>query len=121
MGKFVIRTVPSGIKFDLRAGNGENIATGEVYTTNASCLRGIDAVRRCASAGKILDTTQMPTKVPTNPRFEIFQDKRGHYRFRMKARNGEVIAHSEPYSTKNACMDGVMSVIENAPEAEIEE
>ncbi len=120
MSKFVIRSVPSGIKFDLRAGNGEIIATGEVYTTEAACRRGIEAVRRCAVMGKILDTTQPPSKAPTNPRFEIFQDKRGAYRFRLKARNGEVIAHSEPYAGKAACLSGVESVIRNAPDASIE-
>lgn len=121
MSKFHIRRVPSGIKFDLRADNGQSIATGEVYTTEAACVRGIQSVRRCAAAGKILDTTDPPKKIPTNPRFEIFCDKRGHFRFRLKARNGEVVAHSEPYSSREACLGGIESVIANAPEAEIEE
>ncbi len=120
MSKFIIRGVVSGIKFDLRAGNGQAVATSEVYTTQASCLRGIEAVRRCAALGKILDTTQMPKKIPTNPRFEIIQDKRGAFRFRLRARNGEIIAHSEPYSSKEACEDGIHSVMENATAAVIE-
>ncbi len=33
MGKFVVRETATGIKFDLKAGNGEVIATSEVYTT----------------------------------------------------------------------------------------
>lgn len=120
MGKFVIRNVPTGMKFDLRATNGEMIATGEVYTTLASCHRGIEAVRRCAAAGKVLDATQPHPAPVTNPKFEIFQDKRGAYRFRMRARNGETIAHSEPYASKTACLEGVDSVMENAPTAEVE-
>ena len=40
MGKFVIRTVNSGIKFDLKATNGQVIATSEVYTTEAACRNG---------------------------------------------------------------------------------
>lgn len=33
MGKFMIRTVNSGLKFDLYAANGQSILTSEVYTT----------------------------------------------------------------------------------------
>jgi uncharacterized protein YegP (UPF0339 family) len=121
MSKFLIRAVPSGIKFDLHAINGEVIATSEVDTTRAACLRGIESLRRCAAAQKILDTTQMPRKVPTNPRFEIFQDKRGAFRFRLRARNGEIVARSEPYSSKTACLEGIQSVIDNSSSAEIEE
>lgn len=120
MSKFVIRTVPSGIKFDLRATNGETVATSEVYTNLASCRRGIESVRRCAAAQKILDTTIPDITPPTNPRFELFQDRRGNYRFRLRARNGEVIVQSEAYGGKSACLDGIESVIRNAPEAEIE-
>ena len=46
MGKFVVRAVPSGIKFDLKAGNGEVIATSEVYSSEASCKKGIESVKR---------------------------------------------------------------------------
>lgn len=120
MSKFVIRLVASGVKFDLRADNGETVATSEVYTARAACLRGIESLRRCAAAGKLLDTTQDSRKPPTNPRFEIFQDKRGSFRFRLRSRNGEIIAHSEPYTTKEACMDGIESVIHSASAAEIE-
>lgn len=120
MSKFVIRMVPSGVKFDLRADNGEIIATSEVYAAKAACLRGMEAVRRCAAAGKILDTTLDSPKTPTNPRFEVFRDKRGRYRFRLRSRNGEIVAQSEPYTTKEACLDGAESVIRSAPAAETE-
>lgn len=120
MSKFVIRMVPSGVKFDLRADNGAIIATSEVYAAKAACLRGVEAVRRCAAAGKVLDTTLEDQKAPTNPRFEIFRDRRGRYRFRLRSRNGEIIAQSEPYSSKDACLDGAESVIRSAPGAEME-
>ena len=44
MGKFVVRAVPSGIKFDLKATNGEVIATSEVYQSKTSCLNGVKSV-----------------------------------------------------------------------------
>ncbi|MBR3703952.1 MAG: YegP family protein, partial [Oscillospiraceae bacterium] len=49
MGKFVIREVSSGVKFDLLAGNGQVIATSEVYTTRAACENGIESVRKNAA------------------------------------------------------------------------
>lgn len=121
MSKFVIKSVATGVKFELLAGNGESIAASEVYTSRALCLRGIESVRKCAAAGKLHDLTQLGEKAPTNPKFELYQDKRGDFRFRLKARNGEVIASSESYTTKPACLTGIESVIKNAPGAEIEE
>lgn len=120
MGKFVIRRVPTGFKFDLRADNGEIIANSEVYTSRRACLRGMEAVRRCAAVGRVLDPAAEGGNIPANPRFEIFPDRRGQYRFRLRSRNGEIIAGSEPYTTHRACLEGIRSVITCAPEAQIE-
>ena len=54
-------------------------------------------------------------------KFEIYKDKRGEYRFRLKASNGQVIAVGEGYSSKAACENGIASVQKNAPDAKIEE
>ncbi|MBN2736188.1 MAG: YegP family protein [Spirochaetales bacterium] len=51
-------------------------------------------------------------------KFEVYQDGSGEYRFRLKAGNGEIIATSEAYSSKNACLNGIESVKKNAPEAQ---
>ena len=53
MGKFVIRKVNSGIKFDLKATNGQVIATSEGYKALASCLNGIESVKKNAVDAKI--------------------------------------------------------------------
>ena len=42
----------------------------------------------------------------------------GEFRFRLKARNGEIIAVSEGYKAKASCMNGIESVKKNAPEAQ---
>lgn len=55
MGKFAVKTVKTGIKFNLKAGNGEIIATSEVYTSRASCLNGIESVRKNAPEAGIVD------------------------------------------------------------------
>ena len=57
MGKFVIKEVASGVKFDLKAGNGEVIATSEVYTTEAACKKGIESVMKNAPVAGVEDQT----------------------------------------------------------------
>lgn len=53
------------------------------------------------------------------PKFEIYKDSSGQFRFRLKAPNGEIIAVGEAYTTKDASKNGISSVKENAPRAEI--
>lgn len=54
-------------------------------------------------------------------KFEVYKDKAGEYRFRLKAGNGQVIAVSEGYKSKTSCMNGIESVKKNAPTAAIVE
>ena len=119
MGKFVIRNVASGIKFDLKATNGQVIATSEVYESDAACQKGIESVRKNAPVANFEDQTAPEFEKVTHPKFELYQDKAGEFRFRLKARNGEIIATSEGYKTKDACDNGIDSVRRNAPEAEV--
>ena len=121
MGKFVVKTVKTGIKFNLKAGNGEIIATSEVYTSRSACMNGIESVRKNAAAAKLEDQTAEGFESVTNPKFEVYTDKTGEFRFRLKARNGEIIAVSEGYKAKASCLNGIESVRKNAPEAEIVE
>jgi hypothetical protein len=55
------------------------------------------------------------------PKFEVYADSKGEFRFRLKAPNGEVIAVSEGYTSKSACMNGIESVKKNAPKATVVE
>ncbi len=52
-------------------------------------------------------------------KFEIYQDAKGDYRFRLKAGNGQVIATGQGYKSKTACLKGIESVRKNAPEAKL--
>ena len=118
MGKFVVRKTNTGFKFDLKATNGQVIATSEVYTTEAACLKGVESVKNNC-VGEIEDQTMENFETVKHPKFEVYTDKAGELRFRLKARNGEIIATSEGYTTKPNCLNGVESVKKNAPEAEI--
>ena len=119
MGKFVVKTTKTGFVFNLKAGNGEVIAVSEVYTTEAACMKGIESVRKNAVAAKLEDQTVTPVVAVTNPKFEVYTDKAGEFRFRLKARNGEIIATGEGYKAKPSCLNGIDSIRRNAPEAAV--
>ena len=121
MGKFVIRKTNTGIKFDLKAGNGEVIATSEVYTTEEACRKGVASVQKNAPVANLEDQTVEGFAAEKHPKFEVYTDKAGEFRFRLKATNGQIIAVSEGYKAKASCLNGVESVKKNAPEADIVE
>ena len=68
---------------------------------------------------KLEDQTVKDFETVTNPKFEVYTDKAEEFRFRLKARNGEIIAVSEGYKAKASCMNGIESVRKNAPEAPV--
>ena len=119
MGKFVIKRTNTGVKFDLKAGNGEVIATSEVYTSDSACKSGVESVKKNALIAAVEDQTVEGYETEKNPKFEIYQDKAGEYRFRLKATNGQVIATGEGYKALASCKNGVESVKKNAPDAEV--
>lgn len=120
MGKFVMKKTNTGVKFDLKAGNGEVIATSEVYTTDAACKNGIESVKKNAPVAAVEDQTVEGYATEKNPKFEVYTDKAGEFRFRLKATNGQIIAASEGYTAKASCLNGIESVKKNAPDAAVE-
>lgn len=121
MGKFVVRKTNTGVKFDLKAGNGEVIATSEVYSSESGCKNGIESVQKNAPVAAVEDQTVEGFATEKNPKFEVYQDKAGEYRFRLKAGNGQIIAVSEGYKAKASCLNGIESVKKNAPDAQVVE
>lgn len=121
MGKFVVRRVNTGVKFDLKAKNGEVIATSEVYKSKASCLAGIASVAQNVPIAAIENQTVEGYATEKHPKFEVYVDRAGEYRFRLKAINGQIIATSEGYKALAGCLNGVDSVKRNAVDADIEE
>ncbi|MBE6992233.1 MAG: DUF1508 domain-containing protein [Ruminococcaceae bacterium] len=121
MGKFVMRKTNTGFKFDLKAGNGEVIATSEVYNSEAACKNGIESVAKNAPIAAVENQTVEGYETEKHPKFEIYTDKAGEYRFRLKATNGQVIAVSEGYKAIAGCLNGVESVKKNAVDAAVVE
>ncbi len=120
MGKFIIRETATGIKFDLKAGNGEVIATSEVYSSEDACRKGVESVRKNAPVAAVENQTVEGYAAEKHPKFEVYNDKAGEFRFRLKATNGQIIAVSEGYKALAGCMNGIESVKKNAPEAPVE-
>ncbi|WP_417674267.1 YegP family protein [Pseudodonghicola sp.] len=49
-------------------------------------------------------------------KFELYKDKAGEFRFRLKAGNGQIILASEGYKQRASAENGIDSVKKNAPE-----
>lgn len=120
MGKFVVKQSKSGgYVFNLKATNGQVIAVSQVYDTEAGCLNGVESVKNNAPAANLEDQTVEGYEEQKHPKFEVYTDKAGETRFRLKAKNGQIIATGEGYTTKAACLNGVESVRKNSVDAEI--
>ena len=119
MGKFVVKNTKTGVKFDLKATNGEVIATSEVYTTEKACKAGIASVQKNAPVAAVENQTVEGYAVEKHPKFEVYTDKAGEFGFRLKATNGQIIAVGEGYKMLASCLNGIDSVKRNAPDAPI--
>ena len=120
MGKFVVKSTKNGgFKFDLKATNGQVIATSQVYKRKETCLKGVESVRKNAPAAGVEDQTVEGFEVLKHPKFEVYQDKAGEFRFRLKATNGQIVAVGEGYTTMKACQNGIASIKKNAPDSPV--
>jgi len=108
MGKFEV--YQSGTKnefrFRLKADNGQTILSSEGYASKASCLNGIESVRKNAADPKRFTKTKTPTNM---------------FRFAISAANSQIIGTSQNYKSESGRDNGVESVKRNAPKAEIKE
>ena len=105
MGKFVITLRKNGeYQFNLKATNGQVILTSEGYTTKTACLNGIESVKKNSQVEARFDK-----KVASN----------GKPFFNLKATNGQIIGSSQMYVNEKNMLNGVASVMKNAPEAPV--
>ena len=121
MGTFEIKKSGDGQMFNLKAGNGEVIGTSEVYNSRQSLDNGIASVQKNAPEAPVEDQTVENFEAKTCPKFEVFADKAGKFRFRLKARNGEIILASQGYASTASCLAGIESVKKNAADSKTTE
>ncbi len=121
-GKFVYyKTAKGNFNFRLKASNNETIAVCDnVYEDLTRCKQGIESVRRFSTIDKVEDQTVADFEVLKNPKFELYKDKQGKFRYRLRANNGQLICIAEGgYSSKASCKNGIKSVGKWATDAEV--
>ena len=119
MGKYVItRTANDGYKVNLVAGNHEIIGTSQVFKSLQSAKNTCASIQKFAESDIEDQTLQIPEQ-KKYPKWELYQDKAGEYRWRLCASNGENILASEGYKEKKSAKNGIDSVRRNA-DSEIE-
>ena len=118
MGKFVISKTKNGeYTFNLLASNGQVVlSASETYKTLDAAKNGCASVAKNAGA-HVEDQTKEGFEKLTHPKYELYKDKAGEFRWRLKARNGENIGRSEGYKAKSSALNGVESVGKNGPDA----
>lgn len=125
MGMFTIKKTPTGFNFSLFAANKQKIAVAsQVYKSKASCKAATASVgnfsEKCIAEDRIEDQTLKTYETLKCPKFEIYFDKAGMYRYRLIANNGESLCIAEEgYKSKSGCLNGIKSVATNSKDAEI--
>lgn len=114
----VYKDVAGKYRFRLRAENNKIVAVSEAYENHAGCLNGVKSVQKNCNS-EIEDMTIESAQI-SNPKYQVFYDKKCGFRFHLNARNGEIIAKSEGYKTKQGCMMGIRAV-QASCDAEIED
>lgn len=105
-------------RFRLRAPNNKIVAVSEAYESKAGCMNGVQSVQ--SNCGSHIEDQTTDLEKLTNPKYEIFIDDAHEFRFNLKASNGEIIAASEGYETKQGVMHGIEAV-QNSCSAEIDD
>ena len=114
----VYKDVADKFRFRLRAENNKIVAVSEAYEQHASCINGVKSVQTNCNS-EIEDTTIEGNRI-ANPKYQVLYDVKCGYRFHLNARNGEIIAASEGYVTKDGCLNGI-SAVQASCNAEIED
>lgn len=120
VGNFEIKKSKDGrFVFNLYASNHSIVATSQVYSSSAAAMNGIKSVILNASTSPIEDQTLKKYETLNYPKWEIYLDKGDQYRFRLSASNGSCICHSQGYTNKANCKNGIDSIIRLAADANI--
>ncbi|MBX3186048.1 MAG: DUF1508 domain-containing protein [Labilithrix sp.] len=94
--------------FNLKAPNGQIIATSELYVTKSNATRGASTVRRLVGVARA-----GWQDAPRREAFELFKGEDGKSYFRLRAGNGEIMLASQGYTTAASARKGIASVREN--------
>ena len=114
------RTKDDRYVFNLFAANQVIVATSQVYSSVQSALNGIRSIIANAPKAPIEDQTLKNWEPLSYPKWEIYLDNAKQFRFRLNATNGNCVVHSQGYTTKASCKNGIESITRNAKDAQID-
>ena len=119
MAKFIVKQTATGFKFDLKCED-TVLATSEVYSSENACRKGVDSVRNSA-VGEVENQTVEGFETKKHPKYEVYEDKAGGFRYRLKARNGEIVAICpSAWKTVDEVIAAVEEVKAGAADAKVE-
>ena len=95
MGKFTVQRVKAGFKFNLKAGNGQIIASSGIFHLMEECLSAIERVKGCAFA-PVEDQTLSSVEPVPFPKFEVQHTDRGGICFYLRDDEGKLLAQGTP-------------------------
>ncbi len=120
-GRFEIKkTKDDRFVFNLYAPNSVIVATSQVYSSSQGAVNGIESIIANAAKSPIEDQTLKNFAVRSYPKWELYIDNGGQYRFRLNASNGNCIVHSQGYTTKASCKNGIESIIRCSVNPEVD-
>lgn len=106
-GKFEVYKDKAGeFRFRLKAANGQNILSSEGYSSKTSCMNGVESVKK---------NSQIPD------RFVKKTTASGKFRFNLTASNGQTVGTSQSYASESGCNNGMKSVANCAPDANMDD
>jgi len=106
-GKFEIYKDAKGeFRFRLKAGNGQNVLASEGYAKKASCMNGVESVKKNSADEK---------------RFQMKTTPSGKFRFNLTSTNGQVIGTSQNYDSESGCRNGMQAVTRAATGAKTDD
>lgn len=120
--KFVYRKTDKGnYVYKLYSSNYRVIAIGgEPYSSLAAMKTGINSIIRNAADAPVEDQTLKKVVEQKCPKWEIYLDAKGEYRFRLKASNGNIVCiTNDGYLSKPACKNGMQAIAKAAVNADI--
>lgn len=106
-GKFEVYKDKAGeFRFRLKAANGQNILASEGYKAKASCMNGVESVKK---------NSQNPDRLVKKTTAS------GKFNFSVTASNGQIVGTSQTYDSESGCRNGMKSVAECASGATIDD
>lgn len=103
------------------AANYQTVLTSKNYSSLATCRDGVETIKKNAQA-PVEDQTLKNPEVLKYPKYEVYLDNAGKYRFRLLASNGLNIAMTEDgYASKSGCLNGIEAISRASLDATVDE